>query len=484
MADSLKQKTLNGLFWSAIDIIAGQGIVFVVGIVLARLLTPEIFGQIGIIAIFIGIFDCIVGSGFGSALIRKPNATEDDFSTVFVANLVTSFLLAGVLFISAPYIADFFHTPDLENPTKVMSLIIIINALAIVQETKLSKSINFKAKTRVSLVAALCSGVFGIASAYAGAGIWAIVVQQMSRNALNTIGLWMVSKWTPRLHFSVESFKELFGYSWKLLVTGLLNSLWNQLYQVVIGRFYTATDLGYYTRANQFTNFGSSSLTSVIQRVTFPVLSNIQEDKAQLKNAYRRVLRCTMFMTIVCMYGLLCVSKPLVILLVGEKWLECVPMMQILCITMSFYPVHSLNLNLLQVQGRSDLYLKIDILKKFVGLGPVAIGIIFNIQWMLFTGVLANLICLCINSYYSGPFINYSTWSQIKDIIPSVLVGLCMIVVDLPISFLNISYSLMLTLQIFVCFLTILAVCELFNLYEYKEIKTIIFETFKRRRHG
>lgn len=470
---SLKNKTVKGASWSFIDSIAGQGITFLVGLVLARLLTPEEYGLIGIIIIFIAVFNSIVDSGFSNALIRKNDAKYIDYNTVFISNLVLSVVLFGVLYISAPAISNFFNQPQLIPLLRVMGSIVIINAFAIIQRTILVKKVDFKTQTKVSLISSITSGVVGIGMAVGGLGVWSLVGQQISRQFLNSAFLWIYSRWYPKLQFSIQSFKELFTFGWKLLVSSLIDTVWREIYQVIIGKCYSPVALGQYTRAQQFASICSSNLTTVVQRVSFPVLSSVQDDKERLKNGYKRIIKVTMLVTFVLMLGLAAVAKPLVLSLIGEQWLPCVPFLQIICLQMMLYPLHSLNLNMLQVQGRSDLFLKLEIIKKIIAIGPLLLGIFVNIYWMLGGSVLTGFIAYYLNAYYSGPFLNYSIKEQVKDILPSFGVAVAMDVPVFAMSFIPLNPYILLPLQIVAGAIIIVTICEVTRLPEYLELKGI-----------
>lgn len=471
--ESLKNKTVKGASWSFIDSIAGQGITFIVGLVLARLLTPEEYGLIGIITIFIAVFNSIVDSGFSNALIRKNDAKDIDYNTVFISNLVVSVILFGVLFLCAPAISRFFGQPQLIPLLRVMGSIVIINAFAIIQRTIFVKKVDFKTQTKVSLISSIVSGVVGIGIAMGGCGVWSLVGQQISRQFLNSVFLWLYSNWYPKLQFSFQSFKELFSFGWKLLVSGLIDTVWREIYQVVIGKCYSPATLGMYTRAQQFPSICSSNLTTVVQRVSYPVLSSVQDDKERLKNGYKRIIKVTMLLTFTLILGLAAVAKPMVLALIGEQWLPCVPFLQIICLQMMLYPLQALNLNMLQVQGRSDLFLRLEIIKKIIAIGPLLLGIYVNIYWMLAGSVITGFISYYLNAYYSGPFLNYSIKEQIKDILPSFGVAISMAVPVFAMSFITLNPFLLLPLQIVVGAVITIAICEVTKLPEYIEIKGI-----------
>ena len=459
--------------WSALENVTRLGVTFVVSIVLARLLSPEEYGLIGILTIFIAIFNAIVDSGFTNALIRKQNATDTDYSTVFYTNLVLSVVLAAVLFFCAKPISVFFERPELVSLTQVMSSVVIINALSIVQRVKTTKAIDFKTQTKITFISSIGSGVIGIAMAYMGYGVWALVGQQISNQLLTTLFFWLYNKWMPKLIFSWASFKEMWAFGSKLLVSGLIDTAWKEVYQVVIGKCYSPATLGLYTRAKQFADLCSSNLTSVVQRVSYPVLSRIQDDRARLKGAYQRVIKTTMLPTFVLMLGMAACAEQMIYVLIGEQWLECVPMLQIICTYGMLYPLHALNLNILQVQGRSDLFLKLEIIKKIIAIGPLLLGVFVDIYLMLAGSLITSIISYYLNAYYSGPFLNYSIKEQVKDILPSFGVAVVMAIPVYAMSFIPLNPFILLPLQIVAGAIITISICEVIKLPEYIELKGI-----------
>lgn len=482
---SLKQKTVKGMSWSAVDQVSRMGISFIVGIILARLLSPEEYGLIGILTIFITIFGFICDSGFSNALIRKKDIEDIDYSTVFYVNFVLSFFLAILFFFSAPLIAAFFERPQLVSLTKAMSSIVLINAFTIVQRVRLSKAVDFRTHAIVNCSSSLLSGVIGIAMAYMGYGVWALVAQQISAQTIAAILLWLMNRWMPKLEFSVSSFREMWGFGWKMLVSGLLDTTWKQIYEVVIGKCYSPATLGLYTRANQFCKMFSQNLNNVVQGVTFPVLSEMQDDRERLKSGYQRVIRCTMLPTFVLMLGLAATARPMILTLLGDKWIECVPFIQLICFSSMLYPLNALNLNMLQVQGRSDLFLKLEIIKKIIAVGPIMVGIFINIYWMIAGSVFTGFISYYLNAYYSGPFLNYSIKDQIRDIMPSFIISLVMAAIVYPLSFIHMPQAAIFAIQILLAASVVIGLCEKMKLSEYCEIKAIvlpiIFKVLKRQ---
>lgn len=424
--------------------------------------------------IFISVFNAIVDSGFTNALIRKKNVTDTDYSTVFYTNFVVSVFMALVLYLCAKPIAFFFKREELEALTQAMSCVVVINALCIVQKARTSKNIDFKTQTKVTFIASLFSGIVGIAMAYLGYGVWALVWQQISQNLLTTILFWVFNRWIPSLVFSWESFREMWSFGWKLLVSSLIDTTWKEIYQVVVGKCYSSATLGLYTRAKQFSQLFSSNLTSIVQRVSYPVLSSIQDDRTRLKSAYQRVIKTTMLPAFVLMLGMAAVAKPMILVLIGEKWLDCVPFLQLICISGMLYPLHAINLNMLQVQGRSDLFLRLEIIKKIIAVGPLLLGVFVSIYWMVGGSIFTGWIAYYLNAYYSGPLLNYSIRDQIKDILPSFVVALIMALPLLIISYLPVNPFILLPLQIIIGAIIAITICEKKKLPEYLELKGVI----------
>ena len=479
---SLKDQTVKGVHWSFVENIFNLGITFLVGIVLARLLSPEEYGLIGIITIFISIFNSIVDSGFSNALIRKNDADDLDYNTIYISNLIISLILFVVLWLIAPAISDFFNNAQLVQLTRVMGIIIVINAFSIIQRTILVKKIDFKTQAKVSLIASIASGAVGIGMALMGYGIWALVGQQISRQLLNSILLWVWGQWRPQKQFSFARFKELFSFGWKLLASGLIDTTWKEVYQIVIGKVYSPSILGQYTRAQQFASICSSNLTFVVQRVSFPALSQIQDDKLRLKLAYKRIIKVTMLVSFVLMLGMVGSAKSMILFLVGDQWLPCVPYLQIICFNMMLYPLHAINLNMLQVQGRSDLFLKLEIIKKMIAVVPILLGIFINIYWMLIGSVITGFISYWLNAAYSGPFLNYSSKEQVLDILPSFCVAFVMMLVVFAMSFIPISAYILFPLQVLVGAIVSVGLCKIIGLSEYIELKDIVIPLLQRQK--
>lgn len=393
---------------------------------MARILLPSDYGMIGMLAIFIALAQVLIDSGFSSALIQKKDRSEVDYSTVFYFNIVVGLVLYFILFFSSPLIARFYNIPELTGLTRVVALNLFINSLAVVQRAILSIRIDFKTQAKASFSAAILSGVVGIVMAYTGFGVWSLAIQAVLNAFINTVLLWIFSKWIPLKIFSFDSFKKLFSFGSKLLVSGLLDTTYRNIYTIVIGKKFASTDLGYFTRADQFAQFPSSNLTSIIQRVTFPVLSEIQDDKERLAHAYRKFLRLSAYVIFPLMTGLAAVAHPFINCLLTEKWSFTALLLQILCFSYMWHPVHAINLNLLQVKGRSDLFLKLEVYKKIMGVAVLCITIPLGLVAMCYGTIVSSLLSLIINTYYTGKLIQVGLLKQMKDLIPALLYSFSM----------------------------------------------------------
>lgn len=480
MSSSIKNKTITGVGWSAAESFLGQGVNFIVGLVLARLLSPSEYGLIGITTILTTILSGFVDCGFSNSLIRKKDISNDDYNTMFIVNLATSLAMYAVLYVVAPWIAVFFEREELITLTRVTGLILFIQALSIVQNTILTKRIDFKTKTKASLIASVLSGSIGITMAYSGFGVWSLVVQMIANQTFSTLCLWIFNKWLPLFKFNKKSFGYMWGFGWKLMVSGLLDRTWAQLYQTVVGKCYAYETLGQYTRANDYAQVISHNFTSIIQRVTYPALSEIQDDKQRLKEGYRKIIKLSMFVTAVCMISLGAISEPLIYCLIGDKWHQAATFLPLICVTMSMFPLHSINLNMLQVQGRSDLFLTLEVIKKIIGIGPLCLGIFVNIYWMLASSIVTTIVCFFLNSHWSGKMIGYSSWRQLKDIAPSYSIA-CIIALSVYfLKFLPLTYWIILPLQIAVGVGIFFLICKIIKIQEYQDIKGIAEEYLKK----
>jgi O-antigen/teichoic acid export membrane protein len=422
----IKRKAVNGVLWSSVERFSVQGIQFIIMIIMARVLSPADYGLIGMLAIFLAVSQSLVDSGFVQSLVRKKDRTEIDNSTVFYFNVVVGVFLYFILFFSAPLVADFYNVRELVSVTRWIGLSIIINSLVVVQRALLTINIDFKTQARASLIAVVISGTMGITMAYSGFGVWAIVCQQLVNLAINALLLWSFSHWRPLWTYSWKSFHELFAFGSKLLISGLIDTIYRNIFQIVIGKRFSATDLGYYTRARQFSDFPSANLTGILQKVIYPVLCSIQNEDERLSQVYRRFLRLSSFIIFPLLVGLAVVSKPLILLLLNEQWEFTATLLQVICFAMMWYPIHAINLNLLAVKGRSDLFLRLEIIKKAIGISILCITLPMGLIPMCLGQIVASLLSLIINTHYTGKLIHVAFRMQMRDLLPILMLSLTM----------------------------------------------------------
>lgn len=399
---------------------------FLLQIVMARMLSPEDYGIVGMLAIFVAVAQSFVDSGFSNALIQKNDRTELDYSTVFYFNVVVGCVFYLLLFFSSPFIASFYKTPILLELTRVIGLSILFNSLTVVQRAKMTIAIDFKTQTKASFLAVVLSGVLGIWMAYAGCGVWAIAIQTVSNTGLNMILLWIYSSWKPKKVFSWNSFHRLFSFGSKLLLAGLIDTIYRNIFTLIIGKKFTKVELGNYTRADQFCQFPSANITGILQRVTFPILSELQNDDERLKLVYRKFLRLSAFVIFPLMIGLAAISRPFILLVLTEKWEGAIVLMQVLCLGYLWYPIHAINLNLLQVKGRSDLFLRLEIIKKSVGIGILFVTIRYGVLTMCMGTIVGGIIGLIFNTYYTGKLIQLGFVKQMLDLFPILINSIVM----------------------------------------------------------
>ncbi|OKZ19027.1 MAG: lipopolysaccharide biosynthesis protein [Bacteroides sp. 43_108] len=422
----LKDKTVKGVMWSSIDRFSTQGIQFVFSILIARLLMPEDYGVVAMLNIFLSVSQKFIDSGFGTALIRKPDRTEIDFSTVFYFNIVVSIFFYVLLWIASPAIAAFYDIPLLEDVTKVVALNLVINSFSGIPSAKLSISIDFKTRAKISLAVTLLTGFVGLWMAYNGFGVWALVAQSVFGSLLSTFLLWFFVRWMPGLMFSWKSFREMFSFGSKMLASGLLDTIYTNVYTLVIGKFFSPAMLGVYSRADGLAQYPSSNITNILQGVTFPVLCSIQNEPERLAGVYKRFLRLSAFIVFPLMVGLAAVADPLIRLVLTDKWEGAIYLLQIVCFALMWYPIHAINLNLLQVKGRSDFFLKLEIIKKIQGVIVLCITLPLGVVAMCYGRIVGSLLALIYNTYYTKKLISYGYFAQMKDLLHILLHSLVM----------------------------------------------------------
>ena len=480
---SLKKKTISGLLWSFGDMMGNQGIQFIIQIILARLLMPEDFGIIGMILVFVALSNSLVDSGFTQALIRDQKADQTDYSTVFYFNLAMSIVIYGILFLSAPLISDFFAVAQLTPIIRVLALGVIINAFSIIPRAMFTKEVNFKVQAKINMAASIFSGIIAVAMALTGFSVWSLVARMLALNLIQALLLVFYRRWLPSLVFSTASFKRLFGFGWKLLVSGLIDTAYNNIYYLIIGKQYTPASLGHYTNAAKFSDVATQTLTATIQRVTYPVLSGIQDQHERLKGSFRKIIKLSGFLIFPVMVGVAAVAEPLILLIFGEKWETMIPYFQLLCIAGMLYPIHALNLNILQVKGRSDLFLYLEIIKTIVP--TVLIFIVIWMDWsitvLVATVVLDSYISLFINIYFSGREISYGIKEQIQDLLPIYAISLVMGVAVYGIGgLLPFSNLPTLILQIGLGVVLYILICKLFKIKEFDIVFDLLVPVIKK----
>ncbi len=426
MSSTLKQKAVVGIFWSFIERFGTQIVLLITQIVLARLLTPFDFGLIGMLVIFIAISRVFIEGGLGTALIQKKDADDIDFSTVFLTNAIISVLLYVVLFFASPLVAAFFRQPELKWLLRFVGLVLIFNSLGLVPFVKLEKELDFKIIAKSTILSSVLSSIVGITLAYKGMGVWALAIQMVVIYFFRTLLFWVFSGWRLPLIFSWRSFKALFDYGYKLLLSSLLDQVFQNIYLLIIGKFFLAKDLGYYTQAKKLQVVPVETLSAIVGSVTFPTFSKIQNEDEKLLLGFRKTIKMLVFINFPLMLGLAVIAKPLFFYVLGEVWMPAVPYFQLLCISGMFYTLQTSNLNILKVKGRSDLYLKLEVIKKVLVVLGIIIGINWGIAGLIWGSVITSLIGYFVNSYYSGVLINYPVVNQLKDIVPSMIMTIVM----------------------------------------------------------
>lgn len=426
MAVDLKKKAISGIVWGFFERFSIQLFVFIQGIILARLLTPSDYGLVAMATVFNMLSNTLVDSGFATSLIRKKNRTALDYSTVFVTNIGISIVLAILLCCCSPIIAIFYNEPKLSGVINANAVLLFLGSFTVVPLTRLQADMAFKVRSIIRMTNAIASGIAAIIMALMGYGVWSLIYPGYL-NVLFTIGLlWYFQHWFPGFRFSKSSFKELFSFGSRMLMASFLNVLYGNIYPIVIGKKYTSSDLGYFTKARTFSNLPSTTATNMLGDITFPLLSEIQDDNRRLKTTYRQLIRLSVLVIFPIMIGIAAVAKPLILFLITDKWAQSILYLQILCFAMMWYPVHALNVNLLKVKGRSDMFLRLEIIKKIVGLGVLILSVPFGIVWMCLGSVVSSLLCLFINTYYTGKLINVGFLTQMRDIFPYFLISLIM----------------------------------------------------------
>lgn len=443
-----RNSVLSNMFWRFAERCGAQGVAFIVSIVLARLLEPSVYGTIALVTVFTTILQVFVDSGLGNALIQKKDADDLDFSTVFYFNMVVCFLLYCVMFVMAPIIANFYNNTELTPVIRVLSLTLVISGVKNVQQAYVSRSLMFKKFFWATLGGTIGAAALGIAMAYRGYGVWALVAQQIFNASVDTIILWITVKWRPKRMFSLVRLKKLLDFGWKLLASSLLDTVYNNIRQLVIGKMYSSADLAYYNRGKQFSQFIVTNINTSIDSVLLPTMSREQDDRERVKAITRRSITTSIYIMAPMMMGMTFAAKPFIRLVLTEKWLDCVLYLRIFCITYMFYPIHTANLKAIVALGRSDINLKLEIMKKAVGMGLLLITMWFGVEAMAYSLLVSCVISQIINSYPNKKLLNYSYFDQMKDILPSILLAAFMGICIFPIALLKLTDMVILTIQV------------------------------------
>ena len=420
------KSTTSNFLWRFMERCGAQGVTFIVSIVLARLLDPKVYGTVALVTVFTAILQVFVDSGFGNALVQKKNADNIDFSTVFFFNITVCTALYLIMFFCAPLIASFYKMPELTPVVRVMSLTLIISGVKNIQQSYVSKNLLFKKFFFATLGGTIGAAFIGIGMAYAGFGVWAIVAQNLFNQLVDTIILWVTVKWRPQLSFSFKRLKGLFSYGWKLLVSSLLDTGYNNLRQLIIGKLYTAKDLSFFNKGQSFPNMIVTNINSSIDSVLLPTMSAEQDDKSRVRAMTRRAIKTSTYIMMPLMMGLAVSAEPLVSLILTDKWLPCVPFLRIFCFTYAFYPIHTANLNAIKAMGRSDMFLKLEIAKKAFGLVVLVSTMWFGVIWMAYSLLLASLFSQIINSFPNKKLLEYGYIQQLKDMLPQIALSCVM----------------------------------------------------------
>jgi len=475
---SLRKQAVSGMIWTFLQQFGSQLISFVVSLVLARLLLPEEFGLIGMLTIFMGIGSALFNGGLTSSLIRTQECTQEDYSTVFYFNFAGSILIYGILFMVAPWIAKFYHQPSLTSITRVYGLTFILSAFGTVQNTILTRELKFKKLAIISLPALVISSVVGILMAYLNYGVWSLIVSTLVNVFFVSFFLWFNAKWYPKLIFSKDKFIQHFYYGYKLTISAILDTIFTNIYHIVIGRFYSPTLVGYYTRANTLMMLPVGNISGALNKVVFPLFSKVQDDLPRFRNSYKQIMQMVLFIItpIIVLMGLL--AKPLIVFLFTDKWLAVVPIFKIICFTGILYPIHLYNLIVLEVKGRSDLFLKLEVLKKILLTIILIISFFYGFYALLWGQLIFSILALFINTHYAGKILEYSMWQQMRDILPIFIFAVIMAAITFIV-------DRMLTSQIDIVrlilgslsgILTYLLVAYLFKFESIQDIKNLILK--------
>lgn len=451
MSNQIDNKTtVKNFIWRFAERCGAQGVSFIVSIVLARLLEPSVYGTIALVTVFTTILQVFVDSGLGTALIQKKDADDLDFSSVFYFNFTVCLILYLGMFISAPYIAKFYGDETLVPVIRVISLTLVISGVKNIQQAYVSRNMLFKRFFFSTIGGTIASAFVGIFMAYIGMGVWALVAQQLSNATIDTIILWVTVKWKPKRMFSWKRLKELLSYGWKLLVSALLETVYNNLRNLVIGKLYSSADLAYYNQGDKFPKLIVTNINTSIDSVLLPTMASSQDDSARVKNMTRRAIKTSTYIMAPLMIGLAFCSNTIVELVLTEKWLPCVPFLQIFCITYMFQPVHTANLNAIKAMGKSDIFLKLEIIKKIVGMSLLLSTMWFGVMAMAYSLLVSCVLSQIINSWPNKRLLGYGDLEQLRDFMPGVILAVVMGICVYFIGYINLPNIIVLIIQVIV----------------------------------
>ncbi len=470
---SKENQAVNGFLWNGIDAFAKYGLSFIFSVILARILTPGDYGLVGLTLIFIEISQTFLDGGFSQALLRKKDCTQEDYSTVFYFNMVLGLVLYGILFFSSDFIAQVFGREELRTLVKYQGLAIIISSITLIQQVTLQRSMNFKTITVISMISTVIGGGVGVYFALNDFGALSIVYMTLSSKTVGSLLYWINNKWKPT-GFYLESFKGLFKFGNKMLISRLINVLFENFAGVIITQYHSFSDFGFYSRADSLRKMPSRMLAGIVQTVSLPLMATMQDEPERLKDAYRRLIKTSMFLNLIIIFGLMVTAKSFVLILLGEKWSSVVLYLQLLCIPTLIFPLQSLNQNIISVMGRSDLHLKLEVIKKITLLPIFVIGIYYGIIPMILGLIVNSILAFYLNSYYSGILIKYKISEQIKDILPSFMVILFSSLIGYSIIYLQLNKFLEFLMQFSIVISLIILISEKIKLEEYFEIKRIL----------
>ncbi len=477
-----EQKNIfSNLIWRFAERCGTQGVEFIVSLVLARLLAPEAYGTIALVTVFIAIMQVFVDSGLASALIQKKDADDIDFSSVFYFNIFWCISLYIIMFLCAPFIADFYNDVSLIPVIRVLSLTLVISGIRNVQQAYVSRNLIFKKFFFATLGGTIGAAVIGIALAYLGYGVWALVIQQIINALVGTIILWFTVKWRPKWVFSLSRLKELYSYGWKLLASGLLDVVYNNLRQLIIGKMYSSADLAFYNKGEQLPNLLITNIDTSINSVLLPVMSKEQEKWVTVKSMTRRSIKISTYVMAPMMMGLSAVAPVLIEILYTDKWLFCVPYLRIFCITYMFYPIHTANLNAIKAMGRSDLFLKLEIYKKIVGLLLLLVTMKQGVMAMAYSLLISSFVSQIINTWPNKKLLKYSYFEQMKDILPGILLSLGMGIVVSFVNIVEMPLVLLLVVQVIGGILIYIAGSYFFKVESFTYLLEVLRINMKRR---